>query len=300
MKKLLIIGANGFLGKNLLRVYNQNSLYKNSYEIYTADLQNSNIPENFSFKKLDITNKEEMYEYIQYIHPEIIILTAAMTDVDKCEIERDLAKKINFEAPKNIAELCAEINSKLIFMSTDFIFDGKKPKTPYNEKDIPNPLSYYALTKFHAELSILYAEIEFLVCRTAVLYGWNDTKLNFITWILEKLRKGEEITIVTNQINSPTYVVNLAEIIFKLIEKNQKGIYHTAGDSILSRYEMARKCAEIFEYDMDLIHPIENLEQTAQRPTNVGLDITKLKKLLGNEKKIYTLTDGLIHMKNNQ
>jgi dTDP-4-dehydrorhamnose reductase len=300
MEKLLIIGANGFLGKNLLKIYEQNATYKNKYKIYTADLLNSNIPQTFYFRKLDITNKEKTNHLIQEIHPDIIVLTAAITDVDKCEIERDIAREINFEAPKSIVEICNKTNTKLVFISTDFIFDGKKPNVPYHEQDIPNPPNYYAQTKFHAELSILYAEIEFLICRTAVLYGWNNDKPNFITWVLEKLSTGEEISIVTNQINSPTYVINLAEIIFKLIEKDQEGIFHTAGDSILSRYQMAVKCAEIFDYDKSLIHPIDNLEQTAQRPTNVGLDISKLKNVVQNEKKIYTFTDGLIHMKNNQ
>ena len=119
-----------------------------------------------------------------------------------------------------------------------------------------------------------------------MLYGWNKIKLNFITWILEKLARNEIISIATNQINSPTFVKNLAEILLKLIEKNAKGIYHTSGSAALSRFEMVLKCADIFEYDKNLGVPIEYIKQQAIRPKNVGLDITKLKKHLDLMPKI--------------
>ena len=108
---------------------------------------------------------------------------------------------------------------------------------------------------------IINSGIDFLICRTAVLYGWNYAKLNFIIWILNKLKQNEKTSIVSNQINSPTYIKNLAEIILRLIEKDAKGIYHTAGDVILSRYEMALLCAEVFNYNNELIVPIDSIKQ---------------------------------------
>jgi len=290
--KILIIGANGFLGTNLLQ-------FQDTFEaqFVAADINNSNIQPKTPFYHIDITNKNDTYKKLMNIAPDIVIITAAITDVDQCEVDKDIAKSINTNGPKNVIKACEAVNSKLIFMSTDFVFDGTKMDALYNEDDVPNPLSYYAKTKYEAELAIIDSNLDFLICRTAVLYGWNKSKLNFITWILKKLKQNEQISIVTNQINSPTFVRNLAEIILKLIEKEAIGIYHTAGDLSLSRYEMALQCADIFNLDKALITPIEDFNQKAMRPKNAGLDVSKLKKLLGSELKIYSLNDGLNYMK---
>jgi dTDP-4-dehydrorhamnose reductase len=297
MQKILIIGANGFLGKNLINIYHSNENLQRKYALIAGDIQNTNIPPEIPYYKIDITEQEQVNTKLSSIKPNIIILTAAMTDVDQCEINQELATKINFKGPKNVVEACKKTKTKLIFMSTDFIFDGLKDDL-YTEKDIPKPQSHYARTKFYAELAIIYSEIEYLICRTSVLYGWNPDKLNFITWILEKLEQGKNLSIVTNQINSPTFVVNLANILFKLTEKQAKGIYHTAGAKALNRYEMAIKCAEIFNHDKDLISPIDNIKQKAPRPEKAGLDVSKLKTILHNEIKVFSLEDGLNYMKN--
>ena len=295
--RILIIGANGFLGTNLLQFQDKYCVDGKNIQFIAADLYKSNIQPKIPFYLMDITNKDKSLEKIKKISPDIIILTAAMTNVDQCEIDIDSAKNINTAGPKNIIEACKAINSKLIFMSTDFVFDGKKMDGLYNESDVPNSLSQYAKSKRDAELAIIDSQLDFLICRTAVLYGWNKIKLNFITWILKKLEQNQQISIVTNQINSPTFVRNLAKIILKLIEKRANGIYHTAGDCSLSRYEMALKCAKIFNHDKNLITPIENLNQNAIRPKNAGLDISKLKKLIGSELKIFSLSNGLNYMK---
>ena len=297
-KKILLIGANGFLGTNLIQYRDRNRKIYQDYFFIAADLQNNNVEKAIPFHFIDITNHESTYKKIVKISPDIIILTAAMTDVDQNEIDKDLAIRINTEGPKNILAACKKTNSKLIFMSTDFVFDGKKQGN-YSENDLPNPLSHYAKTKYDAEQAIINSEVDYLICRTAVLYGWNPNKLNFITWILDKLQKNEKLRIITSQINNPTYVKNLAEIILKMIEKNSKGIYHTAGNGALSRYEMALKCAEIFNFNKNLITPINNIEQKALRPENAGLDITKLKQLIGTDISVYSLEEGLRDMKNN-
>lgn len=296
MEKVLIIGANGFLGTNLIKAYEEDSKFQKNFSLTVADIENSNIPETIPFFQLDITKKEEVSKILSKINPDIIILTAALTDVDKCEVEKQLAFKVNVQGPQNIIKACKELGTKLVFISTDFVFDGTKPE-PYIEEDIPNPQSYYAKTKFQAELSIYSSGIDYLICRTAVLYGWNQNKLNFITWILDNLEKKKPLRIVTEQINSPTYVENLAKCVFKLLELGASGIYHTAGDCILSRYEMALKCAEIFDNNKDLIKPIQNLKQKAERPRNAGLNITKLKTKVRDQMKILNLEEGLKRMR---
>jgi len=299
-KKILVIGANGFLGKNLLQFSNKVPTSKQTFSFLAADLEKSHIPSENQYYYINITNRKDTIKKILHLSPDIILLTAALTDVDYCEEHKKLATKINIEGPKNVINACKELGSKLIFLSTDFVFDGTKKVGTYSEEEIPNPQSHYAKTKYQAELTIMNSDIDYLICRTAVLYGWNPDKLNFITWVLDKLRKKEKISILTTQINNATFVRNLAHILIKLLEIDAKGIYHTAGDGALSRYQMATKCAEIFSYNKNLITPIDFLQQKAKRPNNAGLDISKVKQLLGAELQIYSLEDGLKYMKNHR
>lgn len=298
MKKVLLIGANGFLGSNIIQLWKENIEYNNEFLLHTGDIQNSNIPSDMHFEKIDITKPQEVNEKIIKLQPNIVLLTAAMTNVDQNEINQNLAVAINTNGPINIAKTCEKIDSKLVFLSTDFVFDGKKPiGESYTENDNPTPISFYGKTKYNAEIAILNSEIPFLICRTAVLYGWNPEKLNFITWILRKLEKNQPISIVTDQINNATYIRNLAEILLKLIQKNAEGIFHTAGSEALNRYEMALKCAEHFNYSKDLITPIEEIEQKAFRPKNAALDISKLKNLMKSDLDVYNLDEGLERMR---
>ena len=299
-KTILIIGANGFLGSYIFRLRKTKEVKDLNFQFIAADIENSNVPIDVTFYHLNITNPQDTLKKIEVISPDVILLTAAMTNVDQNEVDKDLATAINTEGPKNVLKACKKTDSKLLFMSTDFIFDGISKEGNYYENDTPNPLSYYAKTKYFAEQAIINSEIEYTICRTAVLYGWNEKKHNFITWIINKLQQNEPIQIVTDQLNSPTFVRNLAEIIIKLIEKDAKGVYHTAGDCTLNRYEMALKCAEVFNIDKDLISQMENIEQKAIRPKNAGLNINKLKNLIGLELKIYNLDDGLNYMKNHR
>ena len=299
-KTILIIGANGFLGSNILQLRKVKEIMDLNYEFLAADIKNSNIPIDVTFYHINITNPQDILKKIEIVSPDVILLTAAMTNVDQNEVDKDLATAINTDGPKNVLEACKKTDSKLVFMSTDFIFDGISKEGNYNENDTPNPLSYYAKTKYNAEQAIITSEIEYTICRTAVLYGWNKKKQNFITWIINKLLQNEPIQIVTDQLNSPTFVKNLAEILLKLIEKDAKGIYHTVGDCTLNRYEMALKCAEVFNLKKELISPIERFKQKAIRPKNAGLNISKLKRLIGSDLKIYNLDDGLNYMKNHK
>lgn len=296
-RKILIVGANGFLGTNLLQFQRNNEQYKQKFNLVAADLKNTNIEKGVPFYHIDITKYRDTMDKVLEISPDILILTAAITNVDQCEINKKLATKVNTDGAKNVIKACERINAKLIFMSTDFVFDGTKTEGLYRENDVPNPPNHYGKTKYDAELLLSNSEIDYLICRTAVLYGWNNTRLNFITWILNKLQQNEPISIVSDQINSPTFVRNLAEILLKLIEKDATGTYHTAGDCALNRYEMALKCAETFNYNDSLINRIESLKQKALRPKNAGLDVSKLKGLIGSELKVYNLDEGLKHMK---
>ncbi|MHA1274836.1 MAG: SDR family oxidoreductase [Promethearchaeota archaeon] len=292
------MGANGFLGRTLIKCKNKNPIINDKYSIIASSLNKKIFPQEIPFYNVDITNSKSVNKLFNKINPDIVILTAAMTNVDECEINKEKAILINYKGPVNVINAIKNSDIKLIFLSTDFIFDGKMKDGLYSEDDKPNPISHYGLTKYMAEQAIIESNIDFLICRTAVLYGWDDYKLNFITWIINKLKNREKIRIVTTQRNSPTFVKNLAEIIYKLIEKNASGIYHTAGDGVYSRYEMANKCAEFFDFEKENIIPVDKIKQHASRPENAGLDISKLKNFLGPKFKIYSLEDGLLRMKN--
>jgi len=295
-EKIIIIGANGFLGSYLMALSNKSGIKEQNITVIASDLENSHLDPNFPFYRIDITNARNTIREIHEIQPDVVILTASMTDVDQCEVNKKLAKKVNIDGPKNVINGCEKTDSKLVFMSTDFVFDGTKEGGLYKETDVPNPLSYYASTKYKAELMIQNSDLDYLICRTAVLYGWNRWKLNFVTWIIDQLKRNTQLSIVTDQINSPTYVENLAEIILKLVDKNAKGIYHTAGDCALSRYEIALETADCFNLNRDLIQPTTDLIQNALRPENASLDISKLKSIIGSEIAIFDLKHGLNRM----
>ncbi len=294
MQKVLIIGANGFLGSKLI-YYIQNEKYNHKFIPIASDIQNNRIPKEIDFKSIDITNREKTIETIKKINPNTVILTAAYTNVDECEDKKRFAHDLNILGSENVALGCKKINSKIIFLSTDFVFDGKKGD--YSETEDPKPLNYYAKTKFEGEKRITKTGIDYIICRTAVLYGWYPYRKNFITWILNNLENGNKINIITNQINSPTLANNLAEILLHLIDHNKSEIIHTVGDCALNRYEMAVKCAEIFNFSKNLIQPIKFFKQKAIRPKNASLNISKLKKILGNKLKVLDLDEGLNFMK---
>ena len=146
-RKILLIGANGFLGANILRFHLDENLKKKKIIFIGADLDNSNIKKEIPFYYMDITNSRDTLKKILKISPEIVILTAAMTDVDQNELFKEKATKINTIGPKNIIKACEKINSKLVFLSTDYVFDGTSKPGNYNEKDTPNPVNHYGSTK---------------------------------------------------------------------------------------------------------------------------------------------------------
>ena len=161
--------------------------------------------------KLDITNKEAVEEAFGAIEPDVVVHAASLTDVDKCELNKQLAWKINVDGTKNILESTRKINSFFVYVSTDYVFSGEKGC--YVESDAANPINYYGMTKLGAEKLVQTGE-EFFIARPSVIYGSTPAagKVNFALWLIETLRKGEKVKIVTDQWNTPTLNTNLAEM----------------------------------------------------------------------------------------
>jgi len=285
----VVTGSSGLLGRRLV------SVLSGEYEVMGIDRY---VPEGQKDLAVDITQRERTLESIVGMGPSVVVHTAAETDVDRCETERDLARRINVEGTANIADACVEVGAKLIFVSTDYVFDGNKGN--YAETDEPNPISFYGITKHEAEQIAASTSPNSLIIRTSVLYGWHPVKLNFVTWILKGLRDRQTLRVVYDHINSPTLADSLARAIHKAIERNSQGMLHIAGSERISRFDFARRVASRFDLDESLLIPVQmkDLNWVARRPRDSSLDVGKAEKELGIE--LLGVDEGLEEMMRNK
>jgi len=256
------------------------SALKDDYEVVGIDRY---VLEGQNGLAIDITRRERILESIVTVAPNVVVHTAAETNVDRCETQRDVARRINVEGTANIAQACVRVRAKLIFVSTDYIFDGDKGN--YAETDEPNPINFYGLTKLEAERIAASISSDFLMLRTSVLYGWHPTKLNFATWILKGLRERQTMKVVNDHINSPTFAGNLADAIHRAIELRSQGTLHIAGSQRISRFDFARRIAIQFDLDESLLLPVKmkDLDWIARRPRDSSLNIGKAERELSME-----------------
>lgn len=295
MKKIVITGSNGLLGQSLLKLL---LIEKNNYEVFGFSKGvNRSGRTDFYFVSIDITNEENLKKELLKIQPDAIINTAAMTQVDDCEIHKEACDVLNIEVVKWLKEIAEIINCHVIQLSTDFIFDGKKGY--YKETDEPNPLSYYGISKVKSEEILLNSKIDFTILRTILVYGkvYDMSRTNIVLWVREMLEKGEEITIVDDQFRMPTYVEDLAMSCKLAIDKNATGIYHISSTKLMSVFEIAQKIAEVFELDKNLIKPISSsiLNQRARRPAKTGFNLLKTTSELGL--KVHSFEEDLQRFK---
>lgn len=287
MKKILVTGGSGLLGSKVV------SLAESEYQVIPTHFKDSLF---LNSVRLDITNKREVFQNIQKFRPDIVIHAAAETNVDKCEKEKQRAWKTNVEGTSNLAEICGRMNAKMIYVSTDYVFDGEKGL--YAEEDEPNPVNYYGLTKLKGEELLAKCCEDYIIVRTSVLYGWNPRKLNFATWIIDSLRHKLKIQVVDDHFNSPTLADNLAQALVETLEKGLSGLFHMAGSERTSRYEFSVKVAETFNLDTSLIKPIKMNELKAwiaKRPRDSSLNVEKAKKVL--KTKFWNVQESLNIMK---
>ena len=272
--KLLITGASGLLGHKIAQL-----ALKKGHKVYSTYKEH---PTNLGTPiKLDLTNQNEISKVITQLKPEAILHAAAYTDVDGCEINKDLAWKVNAEATKHIAIASTNVYAHLTYVSTDYVFDGEKGL--YKEEDQPNPISYYGCTKLKGEEFIKKHSQEWCITRASVIYGWGQTqKLNFATWIINNLNQGKEVKILTDQHVSPTLNTNLAEMLLEIAERKITGVLHTAGATKVSRHEFALKLAQVFNLNTNLIKPakMNEISWKAKRPKDSSLNVSKASSLL--------------------
>jgi len=299
--RVLVVGASGLLGFKAAEL-----AVEQHFETFATYNFRPIKLEGCSFFQLDKCNRGDTIAFVKKVKPGVVIDTAALHNVDYCETHRDEAWKVNVEGTRNVADSCREVGAKMIFISTDYVFDGRKGF--YNEEDAPNPLHYYAKTKLKGENVVKEAGIAYAIARPSVIYGWNPSELaglrsssgksvNFVIWTINKLKEREEISVVTDQYSSPTLADNLAEVLLVLSRSENQGVYHTAGRSCIDRFTFAKKIAEVFELDGRLIKPVTSdvFKQVAERPKRCCLDVSKAEREFGV--KFLTVEEGLRKMK---
>lgn len=245
--KVLIIGSEGMLGHDLVDILSKEN------EISTTTIDT-----------LDITNIEKTIETVQKINPEVVVHAAAFTDVNGSESQQDLAYKVNGIGTRNVAVACKETDSALVYICTDYVFDGEKGSS-YQEYDQTNPLSVYGKTKLQGETYIRDILSKFYIVRTSWLYGYYGP--NFVTTMLKLAETMDSISVVNDQIGSPTYTMDLAKAIAQLIKKPSYGIYHITNSGECSWYDYACQIFEMAGIKIN-VKPVstEEYPQPAPRP----------------------------------
>lgn len=271
MRQILITGGSGLVGSRIIE------LLENEYHFIDLSLE----------KGIDITRKESVEEiFAKYDKADWVFHLAAKTNVDECEKDKKLGEKsptwvINVVGTENIAQACRKFSKKLLYVSTDFVFDGKK--SFYKENDLPNPINFYAQTKYMGEKIIQKILNKFLICRIAFPYRSKFTqKLDLVRSIIDELSKKKPVLAVSDQIITPTFTDDIALAIDRLIKNNTGGIYHLVGSQPLSPLESAVLIAEFFGYNKKLITPVKAriyFKNRAVRPYFLALKNDKIKTL---------------------
>ena len=280
MKKVVITGSNGLLGQKLVNLLSASP----NYDVIglSIDDDRNDTANNYKYYSIDITNKDELIKLLNVIKPDCIVNTAAMTNVDQCEKEKEKCNLLNVEAVETLVNFCKERSTHLIHISTDFIFDGKNG--PYTEEDEPNPLSHYGKSKLLSEELIKSKINNYTIIRTILVYGLVDNMSgnNIVLFVKEALENKKTITMVDDQYRMPTLVDDLALACKLAIDKKAYGVFNISSNELLSIYEMSLLIADAFELDKSYIKRISTnqLNQPANRPVKTGFDLSKSIKYL--------------------
>ena len=278
-KTVLITGGTGLLGMGLLETipegYKVIPSYKSDFILGVYD--------GFNFHKFDITKKNEVSNAFDKIKPSCVIHAASIANVDYCERNKNETYLVNVEGTKNILSLCKEYETKLIFTSSNAVFDGGS--SPYLEESETSPVNYYGETKSIAEKLVKDADSDYVVARLILMYGWNhpNERKNPVTWLIEKLQIDESVKLVSDTYTNPLFNIQAARAIWRIIERDYSGIYHIAGKDIVNRYEFAIKTAEVFGFNTNLIEsvPSDYFSGIAKRMPNTTYITTKMERELG-------------------
>jgi len=286
--KIVVTGSNGLLGQKLVyKLRNQ----ANITCIATARGENRLMQkEGYVYDEMDITNAEEVKKVVSKHKPDALIHTAAMTNVDACETEKEACVAMNVNAVQYIVNALEELQKsdvnykpQLVHLSTDFIFDGTHG--PLDEQEKPNPLSYYAWSKLEAEKIVQASKLNWAIARTVLVYGIVDnmSRSNIVLWAKQNLEQGKKINVVDDQFRTPTLAEDLADGCILLAQKKAQGIYNISGKDFMSILQLVHVVADYYKLDKSLINPSKSadIKQPAQRPPITGFIIDKAINDLG-------------------
>lgn len=282
--KLLIIGASGVLGSRLY-----NDAIKKKWNVMGTYCSH----ECGGLYHLDVRDKGSMEKAFNFFRPDVVIMAGGITNVDLCTLKPKLAEGVNIKSTLSLVKEIKEYGSRLVYISTDYIFDGENG--PYKEEDKPNPINKYGETKLEAENIIRSKLKEYLIVRACQIYGIAERapylcgmgrnsapNKNFAIKIIHNMQNNKKVYAADDLYSTPTYSGLLSDSLIKLIEKKSEGIYHEAGAEFLNRYDYVNKIADVFELDKALIQRVKlkDLKLKAKRPKKCGLKIDKVCKTL--------------------
>jgi dTDP-4-dehydrorhamnose reductase len=280
--KIMITGSNGLLGQKI--VDNHLSTPTNFDLIATSVGPNRHpITTGYSYAPLDITDGAAVMSFLKLHQPDVVINTAAMTNVDQCEKEREACRKLNVDAVAHLIAGCRAVDAHLVHLSTDFIFDGKSG--PYKEEDAPNPLSFYGQSKWDAEKLLAQSGISYAILRTVLVYGVSHqmSRSNIVLWVRDSLMQGKPLRVVNDQFRTPTLAEDLAKACIAAALKKAQGVYHISGAELMSIIDLVMRVADFFKLDTSNItsSTSADLGQPANRPPKTGFIIDKARRELG-------------------
>ena len=285
--KVLITGSNGLLGQKLVDLYKTNS----SVELIATARGADRYPDKtgYTYASLDITQKNEVDSVLDLYQPDVVINTAAMTNVDACESEREACDALNIHAVDFLVNACNRINAHFVHVSTDFIFDGTHG--PLTEDEKPSPISYYGLSKVKAEEIVQAKSNSWAIARTVLVYGIvsDMSRSNIVLWAKGALESGKSINVVADQFRTPTLAEDLAQGCALIAAQKASGIYNISGKNFMSVYDLVVQVADFWNLDKSLLHlsSSEGIKQPAKRPPITGFRLDKAMNVLGYNPKSF-------------
>lgn len=281
MKRILVTGSNGLLGQKLT----DRLVGDSEFELIATSKGENRHPlkEGYVYAEMDICDLDNVLDVVEQFKPDAIVHTAAMTNVDQCEDDKEQAYLMNVTAVAYLISACEKYNVQLIHLSTDFVFDGENG--PYSEDAETCPVSYYGRTKVEAENLLKASSVKWAALRTIIVYGIvkDMSRTNIVLWAKGALEKGNPINVVFDQWRMPTLAEDLAEGCVLAVTKGAQGVYNISGKDFMSIVELVEKVADFWKLDKTLIRPIssDSLNQTAKRPKRTGFTLYKSIRDLG-------------------